>query len=273
MILINGEEAQVIDASDRGLHYGDGLFETVAVVDGQAPLWPRHMARLAEGCSRLGIPMPDSAKLAAEARRLYDGHQRAVLKLIITRGNGGRGYRPPRPGVPTRLVQIGPWPDYPTAHWHEGVRVRLCSTRLSSPSPLAGVKHLNRLEQVLARQEWYDSTIAEGLMLDADGFVVEGTMTNVFMVKDGRLVTPELSRCGVAGVMRALVLEVGTALGLDIEIGRIEIDDLLNAGEVFLTNSLIGLWPVQELAGRRFDIPAPVSGRLRTALREEGVAW
>jgi len=264
--LIDGIPAVVVPAADRGLQYGDGLFETIAVVDGRPCLWDRHLARLRAGCVRLAIPLPDPDLLQAEVLALAKGQGRAVLKLIVTRGEGGRGYRPPHPARPRRILRLHPWPDHPPAWRSAGVRVRYCRTRLGHQPLLAGLKHLNRLEQVLARAEWDDPDIGEGLMLDLDGTVVEGTQTNLFALTAGRLVTPLLDRCGVNGVVRQVVIETAWMQGLAVEEARLTPAELAQADALFLASSLAGLWPVRELDGRVLD-PRGIPGELsRTVL-------
>jgi 4-amino-4-deoxychorismate lyase len=263
--LIDGVPAALVPVADRGLHYGDGLFETVAIVDGRPCLWDRHLARLHAGCEHLGIPSPVADLLTEEALSLGHGHASAVLKVIVTRGEGGRGYRPPRPATPRRILRITPWPGYPERWRAQGVRVRYCATRLGDQPLLAGLKHLNRLEQVMARAEWDDPAIAEGLMLDLGGRVIEGTQTNVFAIENGRLLTPPLDRCGVVGVVRALVLEVARDLGMEATQEPLDAARLERAGALFLTSSLAPLWPVCELAGRPLD-PARVPRELVAAV-------
>lgn len=272
MILINGEARTSIDVTDRGLQYGDGLFETIAIVDGRAPLWERHMQRLAQGCERLQIAMPDAAVLAEEAAHLSRAVRRAVLKVIVTRGGGGRGYRAPQSSQPTRALSLNPWPTYAPSYVAPGIALRVCETRMASNPRLAGIKHLNRLEQVLARSEWRDEQIAEGLMLDLDDGVIEGTMTNLFAVIDDRLVTPSVARAGVAGVARALVLELAPALGLETRVARLTLADLRDAQELFVTNSLIGLWPVARLEAQAYaGAQGFRTAQLRAALRDAGL--
>lgn len=267
-ILINGIEGRHIDALDRGLQYGDGLFETLRIRDGRPRHWDEHMQRLAEGCARLRLPAVETEPLAAEARLLSQGVADGVLKIVLTRGDSGRGYAPPVVVRPTRLLALFPPPSYPPAVAREGVAVRVCDTRLGHSPALAGIKHLNRLEQVLARAEWKDRGTAEGLMLDNEGNVIEGTMSNLFLLRDGRLSTPELSRCGVAGVTRARVMRLAPSLGMAVEQRRIAIDDLAAADELFLTNSVIGLWPVRHCAGRDYT-PGPLTARLAEALEAD----
>lgn len=180
-MLINGQDSTTLSAQDRGLLYGDGLFETIAIRNGAPLRWERHLQRLMLGCERLGIPCPDVTTLTLESLDLCKGHDRAVLKLIVTRGVGGRGYRAPAQLQPTRILARHPWPDYPD-HARDGVRVRLCDMRLAQQPALAGIKHLNRLEQVLARAEWNDEDIAEGLLFDREDHVIEATMSNLFLV-------------------------------------------------------------------------------------------
>jgi len=270
-MLINGQLRDTIPVGDRGLQYGDGLFETLAVVAGRPCLWERHLARLAAGCRRLGITPLNRGRLAAEAQVLTAGQAHGVLKILVTRGSGGRGYRPPQGAEPTRVLSFHPMPDYPTDWWRSGVRVRLCQTRLGTNPGLAGIKHLNRLEQVLARAEWDAPEIAEGLMRDVDGRWVEGTRTNLFLVREDGLLTPALGRCGIAGVMRGLVLERARDRGLRTLEADVGAADLAGARGLFLTNSLIGIWPVRKLEGRRYD-PDAFAPALRSALLHEAFA-
>lgn len=261
--LINGRAADCLSTRDRGLLYGDGLFETMAVRAGSPLRWARHMVRLQEGCERLGITSPEPHLLRDEADGLCRGAERAVLKLIITRGSGGRGYRPDAGAVPTRILQLHPYPDWPGAHARTGVQVRICRQRLGCNPQLAGIKHLNRLEQVLARAEWDDPAIGEGLMLDPHGNVIEGTMSNIFLVSGGVLLTPDLTRCGVAGITRALVLELAGQAGMATGVRDIGMHELDAAEEILLCNSLIGIWPVVRVAGRRYP-----AGKMTRALQE-----
>lgn len=263
--LINGKPGSGIDALDRGLQYGDGLFETLAVKQGRPQLWERHMERLLEGCRRLRLPAVDASLLRAEADALCDGAARAVLKIILTRGSGARGYRVEPGGTGTRILMLSAAADYPVGYYREGVAVRLCATRLACNPVLAGIKHLNRLEQVLARAEWDGADIAEGLMCDARGRVIEGIMSNLFIVRAGTLVTPWLGECGVAGVMQGSILEWARASGLSVQEQPLLPGDIKAADEAFLCNSLIGTWPV-----RRFEEallrPGPVTARVIAAI-------
>jgi 4-amino-4-deoxychorismate lyase len=251
---VNGIEQNTISASDRGLQFGDGLFETMAVIQGTVRRVERHFERLALGCDRLGIPCPSQAELLDEFSRFAGSEERAVLKLVLTRGVGERGYRIPESLQPTRILSLHDWPNYPPEWWEQGVRVRWCTTTLSAQPLLAGLKHLNRLEQVLARREWSDSDVAEGLMCDSQGHVIGGIMTNVFLVRGKTLITPRLDACGVAGTVRTTILELAPTLGLESVAEEMAAADVAKSGEMFLTNALIGAWPVREVGELRLPL-------------------
>ena len=245
--------AQADARLDRGLEFGDGLFETIAVIAGRPRLLAGHLARLAAGCARLGIEAPAPGPLSAELEAAARTPGTGVLKLIVTRGTGGAGYAPVSGSGPCRWLAA--LPARPRAAGHDGVRVRTLGTRLAEQPLLAGIKHLNRLEQVLARQELArDPAAAEGLMLDVHGRPVCGTMTNVFAVIDQRLVTPSLERAGVLGVMRGALIEAWRAAGETVVVRDLEREELEAASELFLTNALIGAWPVTALDRRRLTI-------------------
>lgn len=255
LVWINGREARTVPVLERALHYGDGLFETLAVKQGHIGLLDLHLERLQGGCVRLAIPMPDTEVLRAELTTAAAGEGRAVLKLMVTRGAGGRGYRPPEAASATRILLRYPWPDHPAAWAEQGVRLKVCDTRLAEQPQLAGLKHLNRLEQVLARAEWNEADgYQEGLMLDPAGRVIEGTMSNVFVSpREGLLLTPDLGRCGVAGVMRRHILERAKAAGIQVQVTDLPLAVLMRSREIFLCNSLMGVWPVAELYGRSYE--------------------
>lgn len=254
-MLINGQPATTVDANDRGLLYGDGVFETLAVRHGRPQCWTAHWQRLRAGCEALAIAAPDEELLYQEAVSLCNSSEQSVLKILVTRGAGGRGYRPSQPpATPTRIVSRHDWPDFPSRARTEGVKVRLCELRLARQPRLAGIKHLNRLEQVLARLEWDDPEIAEGLLRDDQDRLIEGTMSNLFLVRGGDLITPDLRQCGVAGVVRQLIMEDLCGHGYPVHIQPVDEDQLLQADEVFLCNSLFGIWPVRQYEQQPFKV-------------------
>lgn len=266
--LVNGSADARIDAHDRGLAYGDGLFETVLALDGKVPLWRRHMSRLTLGCRRLGLPQADARTLHDECISVIEGLDRAVVRITLTRGSGPRGYAPPAHVEPTRIVQAGPAPKCPPGWYHHGIRVHLCRMRLAAQPALAGLKHLNRLEQVLARSEWQEESIAEGLVCDVDGHVISATAANLFAVLDGTLVTPAVDACGVAGVARAEVL----ARRPDCVQRPIALDELKAASELFLTSSVRGILPIGQVPAWHQEFPVGEQARaLQDAWQADGL--
>jgi 4-amino-4-deoxychorismate lyase len=269
MILVNGMAADTVDATDRGLAYGDGVFRTLLSKRGRARWWPHQFRKLERDCAALAIPCPSAATLEEEVARVTDPSIDEVVKIIVTRGSGARGYAPPQAPSPNRIVMSAPVPDYPLEFSRRGIKVHLCRTRLSYQPRLAGVKHLNRLENVLARAEWHDPSIPEGLVSDEDGNVVSGIMTNLFIVEGGRLVTPELTRCGVAGVTRERLIDAAGRAGFPCREEPIAQTRLLDAEEALLVNSVIGVWQIKECAGRNWK-PGEQVTRMREWLDEEG---
>lgn len=262
---VDGQPLGALALSNRGLAYGDGLFETIAVHQGQASLLDRHLRRLAGGCQRLGIPV-DPALVADEIERFAQSTGNGVLKLILTRGDGPRGYAVDPSSAPRRILQASALPAYPAEHASHGVRLFACATRLAEQPLLAGLKHLNRLEQVLARAEWSDPAYAEGLVRDTSGRLVEGVYSNLFLVRDGVLSTPALSRCGVAGVMREALLERADEEGIETHVGDLWPADLAAADEVFVCNSVYGVWPVLGQAALAWPA-GPVTRKLQGIAR------
>jgi 4-amino-4-deoxychorismate lyase len=257
-VLVDGQEDGRIDPLDRGLQYGDGLFETIAIAGGRPRFLDWHLERLNEGARRIGIPVAAVDLLRAEITRVSLA-PRSVVKILLTRGTGERGYRVPKKPVPRRIVLGFDWPAWPPDAAIEGVRVGWCHTRLGRNTALAGIKHLNRLEQVLARSEWDDGAMEEGLMQDDRGQVIAATQSNLFVRLNGRWVTPRLDHCGVSGVMRRAFREWQGARGEPVEERELGMADVERSSALILTNALIGAWPVRELAGRRLTIDPDAS--------------
>jgi len=265
MILVNGECKQHIEISDRGFQYGDGLFETIEVRNGQPVFLDRHLKRLNTGCRRLHIPCPDPELIIAEALNLCKGSSLAVLKLIVTRGSGGRGYRQPDLIQPTRVLSLHPYPDYPSSFVEQGIIARFCTTRLGLNPSLAGIKHMNRLEQILARAEWNDPAIQEGIMMDVNDHIIEGTMTNLFYVKNGSVYTASLSQSGIAGIMRSIIIEILSSNHIKTVEKPFKKHEFLSADEIFVSNSIIGLWPINQIENKHFSI-GPITRQIQFCL-------
>ncbi|MDD5299890.1 MAG: aminodeoxychorismate lyase [Gallionella sp.] len=269
-MLVNGVPGNSISIRDRGLLYGDGVFRTLRAVNGKALHWPLHYLKLQHDCVKLGMTCPDEALLCAELDKVLAQHPDGVVKLIVTRGQSGRGYAPSADAAPTRIWDFSPIPDYPAECATQGIKAHVCSLRLSIQPRLACVKHLNRLENVLAAAELNDAQLhgeqaAEGLLLDAGGYLIEGTRSNLFLVAQGRLVTPDLSRCGVAGIQRGRVMAWALQHGMTLQVRDVELEEALQADEIFIVNSVIGLWPIRELEQRHWS-HFPVAAQIRHGL-------
>jgi len=255
LISVNGVLDAAISPLDRGFAYGDGVFETCRYSQGSIPLWIYHRERLLHSATRLKIQLDENLLtqyLDFMLAYLHDAAiAQAVIKITVTRGVGGRGYRLPDNAVPTYCIGIFPSSELRTDNYRAGVSVRICDLRLACSEHLAGMKHLNRLEHILARAEWQDE-FAEGLLLDTYGKVIEATVSNVFVITNNQLFTPDLSSAGVAGVMRRIMLEkLAPAAELISHTVDMELDFLLAADEIFLCNSVYGIWPVNLLVDDR----------------------
>jgi 4-amino-4-deoxychorismate lyase len=269
--LVNGVSGGEIPLLDRGLHFGDGVFETIACLDRRPRFLALHLERLARGCQVLGIAAPAPGLLREEIGRVAGAAQRSIVKLIVTRGSATRrGYAVSGTEQATRVAIRYPWPVEDPVLGQQGVSVRMAAVRLGENPTLAGIKHCNRLEQILARNEPRAAQAAEALMLSQSGKLVSGTMTNVFLI-DGpahapRLRTPAIDCCGVAGIMRRVVLREATRAGLPVEECELRPGDLAAASEIFLTNARIGIWPVCRIEERTLA-PGPLTRRLQAHLQ------
>jgi 4-amino-4-deoxychorismate lyase len=263
--LLNGrivlDVQHALSVEERGFAYGHGVFETMALRDGRVRFLDDHFERLSEGCTRLKIPIPSTESLLSDVSQLLEKSKDGVIKLIVSRGSGGRGYRPEASLIVTRLALLYPKPPDQSG----SISARWCNTRLARNSQLAGIKHLNRLEQVLAQSEWDDTAIGEGLMLDTEGEVVCGTSSNLFIVTSGVLSTPDLRFCGVRGIMRLQVLKAARCLGIEVEERALWPDDVESADELFVTNALRGIRSVVRLERREWP-QSSIADRLSHAL-------
>jgi 4-amino-4-deoxychorismate lyase len=235
---VDGIPGATVPVDDRGLQYGDGLFETMLIRRGGVRFLEAHLARLSLGCARLAIPLDVGATLRNEIRAAASAHELAVLKLLVTRGSGPRGYAPRAGMIPRRVMTV----VASTANDRDaGVRLRVAQLTVNDNPALAGIKHLNRLENVLAAREAQHAECFDSLLLDRSGFLVGGTMCNVFLVLGESVVTPPVDRAGVAGVMRSVVLRECATLRLRAEVRPLAAAELLAADEIFLTNARLGV--------------------------------
>jgi len=260
---IDGVPGETLPADDRGLHYGDGLFESIGVRAGVARFLEAHLARLASGCARLGIRFSSMAELRAEiATALALAPPRAMLKIIVTRGSAvRRGYAPQGTEAARRLLSL--WPEAAVADSVAGgVALHRATFTLADNPALAGIKHLSRIENVMAAAEVAAAGVFDALLLDGSGHVICGSMSNVFLVRDGQVLTPRLDRCGVAGVMRGIVLRECASLGIAAVDGGVTLDALLAADEAFITNARLGVVPVLRVGEHSFRMTT-VARRLR----------
>jgi len=244
-VLINGEFEESISSLDRGFHYGDGLFETILVESNIPCFLDAHIQRLQKGCDVLGFPPVDVGIIKQEISQLIDTAY-GTIKLVVSRGVGERGFTPPANPVITRVLSF--------SGTNKGIKeslgyidLMLCHTRLSRQPLLAGIKHLNQLERVLARREIGNTHQLEGLMLDDNERVIEGTMSNIFIVRKGVLKTPELAQSGVLGVIRQHLIQQTEQEGIECQVAELTVDDLKNADEIFMTNSLMPIRCVKQL--------------------------
>ena len=244
--------AAQLDPDNRGFQYGDGIFETVAVRGCKPRLWDYHMRRLRHGCERLGLTPPqnveEGVRDALDNAVENSGH--CLVKIVVTAAPGQRGYARDMPGQTETFTRVFPATQLDPSAYRHGIETRICDTRLATNSPLAGIKTLNRLEQVLARSELQQTGAFEGFTFDAGKRLICGTMSNVFLVRDTAVATPALHRCGVEGVMRQLLLD----LAPEIEVRDLVLDDLHEADEVFITNSQLGLVPVRRCGEHTWQV-------------------
>ena len=274
-MLINGIESTTIAANDRGLAYGDGLFSTIKVEYGIAQLWDYHLQRLQLGAEKLFFPKVDWLILSDELRCLANslaGQQYAVIKVILTRGSGGRGYSSEGCLAPQRILSTHPYPDF-YQHWQkQGLKVIQCQQQLSMNRQLAGLKTLNRLEQVLIKHELESQQAVEGIVCDNDGYVIEACSANVFVYINHHWITPILDSSGIHGVKRRQIMVLSAQAGQPITEMKVSIDDLLNAQAVCLCNALMGIVPIIQYQSHCYEASAAEHiKKLQTLLKKGSV--
>ena len=266
-VLVNGEVSPYISALDRGAMYGQCIFETIAVSNGQACLLDAHLQRLKQGAELLNIDY-DQSLLVNEINASITGISKAVLRVNLTMGEGGRGYLNPVKQQHTRILSLHDYPIHPKSLTQEGIELGTVDIRLSHQPVLSGIKHGNRLEQIIARSQW-KSGWHEALILDINENVIEATQSNVFIVSEESLITPCLMNAGVAGVMRENIIKLAQSMQIPVEIKPISVDDVIQADAVFLTNSVIGLWPVKQYNQRSYNDLTIANKLLKKIIKNE----
>jgi 4-amino-4-deoxychorismate lyase len=267
--LVNGKPQEVVSVFDRGLNYGDGVFETILCRNASPTLWALHLDRLCLGLAKLKIALEASViehykdKLLAQV--MADGLEaQGLLKIIVTRGVGARGYAPAG-SSPMVVMNWFVKSLVSVDRAEHGVSADICAIKLSRNTQLAGIKHLNRLEQVMAAQELQASDADEGLLLDTENNVVEAISKNIFLVKRGVLYTPLLTHAGVKGVMREHIINIiAPALGLAVSEQDIAASSLTEFDEAFVCNSVQGLWPLKSIGDKKLVI-----GRISKLIQRE----
>ena len=262
--LVNGEISTLVSNTNRGLNFGDGLFEVLVVQNGRPRRWQGHMDRLGIGCQRLGLTMPPQSILLREVQTVSAGLVTAVVKIIVCRGGASREYMPPKDQECVRIVSADRYPDGIAKLARKGVKTRICGLRLAIQPALGGMKHLNRLEQVMASAELREHGVKEGILLDRQEHVTCAVGANIFLVAEDRLLTPRLDLCGVRGVVRGQIL---ASFGARCEQRRVTLDMLQEADEVFICNTVKGIVPVTAIDELEFEI-GPVTRELQTWLTE-----
>ncbi|MAA76091.1 MAG: aminodeoxychorismate lyase [Salinisphaeraceae bacterium] len=260
---VNGQPADSLSILDRGLHYGDGVFRTLPVRGGRPLAWQAYQAALADDCRRLDLPSPSAEQWRADCSALFADGGDGVLKCLVTRGVGGRGYRPAATPEITRICLRYPEPPTRPAALAIGWSRQL----LGRNRQLAGIKHLNRLEQVLAARELEGTDEDELLLCDENGGVISGSMSNLFLQRGGQLMTPSLEFAGIAGVTRGLILEQASRAGLDVHVTDLSRSDVEQADGLFLCNSLLGIRPVKQLDGTPRTV-SDLTGTLQQLLEQ-----
>ncbi|MFA6121587.1 MAG: aminodeoxychorismate lyase [Sideroxydans sp.] len=267
-MLVNGLPSDSVSTLDRGLNYGDGVFRTLLIRQGRLPSWERHYLKLQQDCAALRLDCPAAETLLGDIASLISSSPDGVVKIVITRGVGQRGYAIQKGDAATRITSITPFPQLQAHYSTAGIRLHRCSLKLGHQPRLAGIKHLNRLENVLAATEYLEMGMPEGLLEDTDGLVISGTRSNLFVIRGRTLYTPDLSRCGVAGVQRERVMDWAKEQGVECKVTSIRFEELLQADEIFMVNSVFGLWPVAEVDGYKRN-EHPISWRIQEWLNDE----
>ncbi len=252
MILVNGVKANTISCNDRAFQYGDGLFETIPFKNRTLMLWEQHMQRLQRGCKIMQIPFIDVAILKEESMAMCDdasaiGVNEGVLKIIISRGESCRGYSPGKSSKPNRVIFCAIFPSHISSVRQDGLATDLCKQALTKNFFADGIKHLNRLDQVMLSLESEKKKLLEAVVTDGSGNVIEGVKSNIFIVKHDEIITPKIANYGVRGVMRDFIIDICQKNSIKVSQRAVSVDELNHVDGLFFCNSVIGIWPVNKL--------------------------
>lgn len=240
-----------VKITDRGLAYGDGFFTTAKIIEGHVEHWKLHVERLNECALRLGFPALDIEVLSCKVSEVTAGCLLGTLKIIITRGCGGRGYEPPTMPVLTASIQVLPFPTHYPALLNHGLQLGISAIRLASQPLLAGLKTLNRLEQVLIKQELAALAYDDVLVMDYEDKIIETSVGNLLLYKDKQWFTPNLNTCGIQGVQLKTIQQRLTVKSCDLYL-----DDVINSDGLFVCNSLMGVIPVTSVIEKTWSLEA-----------------
>lgn len=246
---VNGQQQTAIAVTERGLAYGDGIFTTAKIVNGTIVLLDKHIERLRLGCQKLKLKAPVMADLTVQLQSVAKVYAHAVLKVMITAGSGGRGYS--RKGLSDNatnvIIMVSDFPGHYEKLAQHGICLGDSKQHIATSPMLAGVKHLNRLEQVLLRAELDERVEDDLIVTNYRGEVIEVTSSNIFFYLNGQLCTPDLSTSGVDGIIRQTIL----AKYPQIKICQTELSELKKAQAIFICNSLMGIMPVKTYNNRQ----------------------
>ena len=264
IVLINGAKQSKTTVFNRNTQFGDGLFETCVVESKNILFWSYHIARLNKGCQKLGIGNVDESFWLSDIRKALSVSRlnNCVVKIMLSRGESLRGYGFESGIKPVRIVIVSEMPEIKP---RQNLTLDFCDSGYASNPKLAGIKHCNRLEQILARADLKGD---EGIMLDEDSNIISVTQGNIFSIYANTLHTPRLDKCGIEGTRRAIILEIASELGMQINVGPLSVDELMESDEVFISNSVMEIQSITQIGDMSFASNG-VTGLIRTAFEEK----
>ncbi|ORT50333.1 4-amino-4-deoxychorismate lyase [Vibrio sp. qd031] len=251
---INGVKQEHVPALDRSFQYGDGCFTTIQTQFGELRHWELHVERMQACLNTLGIATPPWRDIKHQLMDIALDDPIAGVKLLISRGSGGRGYASPHNAHSLIMSNHFAYPQHYPQWQTDGIKLGISRIKLGHNPLLAGHKHNNRLEQVLVKNDLDAQQVDDGVVLDINEHIVETSSANIFWRKGSTLYTPILDKAGVAGIIRRLIIQDAEPLGFKALLGRFDLVDLHDADEVFVSNALLGVAPVVQVGERRYPI-------------------